>query len=101
MDGDKCVVTPGMIELGEKEQEENYNFGKNISEVADYVILIGKKRTKDIYKGLIDSKYDKDKIFILNNVVDAYKLLNSLIDNDRKMYALFENDLPDIYTEGE
>lgn len=101
MDGDKCVVTPGMIELGEKEQEENYNFGKNISEVADYVILIGKKRTKDIYKGLIDSKYDKDKIFILNNVVDAYKLINSLIDNDRKMYALFENDLPDIYTEGE
>jgi len=101
MDGDKCVVTPGMVELGEKEEEENYNFGKNISEVADYVILIGKKRTQDIYKGLIDNNFDRDNIFILNNVVDAYKIVNSLTREERKMYALFENDLPDIYTEGE
>ena len=101
MDGDKCVVTPGMIELGEKEKEENYSFGKKIGEVADYVILIGKKRTKDIYKGLIDSDFNKDNIFILNNVVDAYKVVNSLTSETKKMYALFENDLPDIYTEGE
>ncbi len=101
MDGDKCVVTPGMIELGEKEKEENYNFGCHISQVADYVILIGKKRTKDIYKGLIDNNFNKDNIFILNNVVDAYKVVSSLTNDERKMYALFENDLPDIYTEGE
>ena len=72
-----------------------------IGEVADYVILIGKKRTKDIYKGLIDSDFNKDNIFILNNVVDAYKVVNSLTSETKKMYALFENDLPDIYTEGE
>ena len=38
---------------------------------------------------------------MLNSVVDAYKVVNSLINPERKMYALFENDLPDIYTEGE
>ena len=101
MNGDKCVVTPGMIELGDKEKESNYAFGQNIAKVADWVILIGKNRTKDIYKGLIDSQFDKDKIFILNSVYESYKRVNSLIDNNRKMYALYENDLPDIYTEGE
>lgn len=101
MDGDKCVVTPGMIELGASEKEKNYEFGKRISEVADYVVLIGKKRTKDIYQALIDNRFDKDNIFVLNSVVDAYKIVSSLTSNERKMYALFENDLPDIYTEGE
>ena len=99
MPGDKCVVTPGMIELGKEEQKKNYEFGKNISEVADWVILIGKKRTQDIYKGLIDNNFDKDKIFIINSVVESYKRVNSLIDNSKTMYALYENDLPDIYTE--
>lgn len=101
MDGDKCVVTPGMIELGLKEKVENYKFGKEISQVADYVILIGKKRCQDIYNGLVDNNFAKDNIFISNNVVDAYKIINSLVDSKKKMYALFENDLPDIYTEGD
>lgn len=101
MDGDKCVVTPGMIELGKEEADKNYEFGKNMSEVCDYVILIGKKRTKDIYRGLVDNNFNKDNILILNSVVDAYKVVSSLTDPNKKMYALFENDLPDIYTEGE
>ena len=101
MDGDKCVVTPGMIELGSYEKEKNYEFGKEISEVCDYAILVGKKRTRDVYRGLVDSGFNKDNIFVLNSVYDAYKVVSSLTRDECKMYALFENDLPDIYTEGE
>ena len=103
MDGVKCVVTPGMIELGSAEKEKNYQFGREIKEVAqaDYAILIGKKRTKDIYEGLIDAGFDKDKIIILNRVVDSYRYISSLTSDDKKVYALYENDLPDIYTEEE
>ena len=101
MNGDKCVVTPGIIELGMEEAKKNYEFGEEISKVADYVILIGKKRTKDIYRALVDQKFNKDNIFILNSVVDAYKIVNSLTNPNKKMYALFENDLPDIYMKGE
>ena len=50
MDGVKVVVTPGMIELGESEKEKNYEFGQQISEVADYVILIGEKRCAEIIR---------------------------------------------------
>ncbi len=96
MDGTKVVVTPGMVELGRKQDEYNREFGQNIAKVADYVILIGEKITKPIYEGLMDQEYDQDKIFILNDVTKAYPLIESLKKKE-DIYALFENDLPDNY----
>lgn len=98
MDGTKVVVTPGMVELGEKQDEYNKEFGKQIAKVADYVILIGEKITKSINEGLIESGYDKEKIYILNDVTKAYPLIESL-KKKKDIYALFENDLPDNYNE--
>ena len=100
MDGTRVVVTPGMIELGKLEEEKNYEFGKKIAECTDYAILIGEKKTKVIYGALIDSKFEKDNIFVLNNVSDAYDVINALKEDGVDIYALFENDLPDIYVEG-
>ena len=97
MPGKKIIVTPGMIELKDKEYELNYEFGKQISNVADYTILIGKNQTKPIYDGLINNNYDKNKIFILNDVKEAFPLIEKLRDN--KTYVLLENDLPDLFNE--
>ena len=100
MPGDKIVVTPGMIELGDKEDEYNREFGRQIAKLskADYVILVGKKKTKPIYEGLLTSGFDEKKVMITNDVVKAYNIINDLIDK-KDMYALFENDLPDTYNE--
>jgi len=98
MDGDKVVVTPGMVELGAKEDELNHTFGRQIAAVADKVILIGEKRTRPIYEGLLSEGYKKENIYISNDVREAYTILNKLKDK-RDLYALFENDLPDAYTE--
>ena len=98
MDGTKVVVTPGMIELGSKEKELNKEFGRQIAKVADYVILVGEKQTKPIKDGLLEEKYNEKKIFVLNDVRDAYKMIKDLKDKE-DLYALFENDLPDTYTE--
>lgn len=100
MPGDKIVVTPGMIELGEKEDEYNREFGRQIATIAkpDYVILVGKKKTKPIYEGLLKNGFDEDKVIITNDVVKAYTIINSL-KGKNDMYALFENDLPDTYNE--
>ena len=86
-----------MIELGDKQYELNHKFGGYISEVCDYVILIGEKQTKPIYDGLIDSKFDKKKIFVLNDVREAFPLMNRLASEDT--YVLLENDLPDLFNE--
>ena len=87
------------VELGKKEDALNYEFGKQISLVADKVILVGEEKTKAIKKGLLDSNYDEENILILNRVVDAYKELEKLV-GEKEVFALFENDLPDIYNEG-
>ena len=98
MPGEKVVVTPGMIELGDKEDEYNKIFGEQISEVADYVILIGEKKTKPIKEGLLTKGFDKEKIIVFNDVREAYPFIGELANN-KETYALFENDLPDTYNE--
>ena len=95
MKGTKIIVTPGMIELGEKQYELNKKFGEYISKVCDYVILIGEKQTKPIYDGLVENKYDTRKIFVLNDVRDAFPLMGKLAKDTT--YVLLENDLPDIF----
>ena len=97
MEGTKIIVTPGMIELGPKQYELNHKFGEYISEVCDYVILIGEKQTKPIFDGLLDNNFDKKKIFVLNDVRDAFPLMNRLASKDT--YVLLENDLPDLFNE--
>ena len=100
MPGIKIVVTPGMIELGDKEDEYNKTFGTQIAEVADYVVLIGEKKTKPIKEGLLEKKFDKDKIIVFNDVREAYPFIGTIASNNKKeVYALFENDLPDTYNE--
>ena len=99
MDGLKVVVTPGMIELGDKQYEYNKNFGMLISEVADYVILIGKEQTKPIVEGLLEKHFDCDKIMIKNDVRDAFPIIDTWKKSCQKTYILLENDLPDIYNE--
>ncbi len=100
MPGIKIVVTPGMIELGEREYECNEKFGEQIAGVSDYVVLIGEEKTKPIRQGLKKSNFNFDNVVIYNDVREAYKFINSIkSSNDKEVYALFENDLPDTYNE--
>jgi len=100
MPGEKIVVTPGMIELGEKEEELNRIFGEQIAEIsnANYVILVGQKKTKPIYEGLKNKQFDMEKVIVTNDVREAYTIIQNLKTKD-EIYALFENDLPDTYNE--
>ena len=99
MPGIKIVVTPGMVELGDDEVKENEIFGENIAKVADYVILVGEKRTKPIYNGLTKQGFKNDKIIIVNDVRLSYNIIRKLKTDTKDIYALYENDLPDIYDE--
>lgn len=97
MPGKKIIVTPGMIELGESEYQYNKTFGEQISSVADEVILIGEKQTKAIYDGLMEKGFEKERIHILNDVKEAFPLMQKL--SELETYVLLENDLPDIFNE--
>lgn len=95
MPGKKIIVTPGMIELGSLQEEANMKFGEYIADVCDEVILIGKKQTEPIQKGLKNKKYDEKHLHVLEDVLDAFPLIQKL--KDKTTYVLLENDLPDMF----
>ncbi len=97
MPGKKIIVTPGMIELGDKQYELNMKFGEYIADVCDEVILVGEEQTKPIYDGLMLKKYNPKRIHIINDVKIAFELMQQL--RDKETYVLLENDLPDIFNE--
>ena len=97
MPGKHIVVTPGMIELGSEEYQKNKEFGMQIAESADEVILVGKSKTKPIKEGLDEKKFDSKKVHIINDVLDAFNLVQELKKGET--YVLLENDLPDIFNE--
>ena len=97
MPGKHIVVTPGMIELGKEEYIKNKEFGTQIADSADEVILVGKEKTKPIYKGLKEKKFKEEKIHIINDVLIAFDLIQKL--KEKETYVLLENDLPDIFNE--
>lgn len=97
MPGKKIIVTPGMIEMGDIQDDLNKEFGKHIASVCDEVILVGETQTKPIYDGLISKKYPKKKIHVINDVKLAFPMMQQL--KDKKTYVLLENDLPDIFNE--
>lgn len=97
MPGKKIVVTPGMIEMGAEQDALNQTFGEQIASSADVVILVGKKQTEPIYKGLMNKKYKKENIYVLNDVKEAFPLMQKL--QEKETYVLLENDLPDIFNE--
>jgi len=96
-EGRKIIVTPGMIELGKIQEEENYKFGEKISKVCDYTVLVGKKQTEPIKKGLEDSGYKQENLFIVNTLDEAQDVIGKIVKP--KDVVLFENDLPDTYNE--
>jgi len=97
MPGKKIIVTPGMIELADLQYELNKKFGTYIADVCDEVILVGRSQTKPIYDGLKEKNYSEEHIHILQDVKEAFPLMQKL--DEGNTYVLLENDLPDIFNE--
>ena len=95
-EGIKIIVTPGLIELGEKERKYNFEFGQYITEVCDYIFLVGEDHSKEVLEGIHSRKFNKRKIFVVHTPEEAVKKANRYAVKN-KVTVLLENDLPDNY----
>lgn len=95
--GFKILVTPGMVELGEKQDECNFEFGRNAAKVCDYVILVGKRQTESIKRGLEKENYPEEKTFVADDISEALTKAYFVNTHEQKRIILLENDLPDNY----
>lgn len=97
--GRRIIITPGMIELGDREEEENKRFGEHIGRAdLDLVILVGREQTQPILDGIKSTENGKNtdlrmagSLFEANDILKKYARSGDVV--------LYENDLPDMYNE--
>jgi UDP-N-acetylmuramoyl-tripeptide--D-alanyl-D-alanine ligase len=93
----RLLVTPGMVELGDLEDELNRRFGEQAAAVCDVVVLVGAKRTKPIFEGLLSAGMAEQDVHVVADLGEATSLLGQIRRHGDVI--LFENDLPDTYVE--
>lgn len=95
--GRKFLITPGMVELGTMEAEENRKFGIAAAKACDYIALVGVKQTQPIKEGILSAGFPEDHLFVAEDLKAANTYVyGKAISGD---VILYENDLPDTYNE--
>ena len=95
-DACRILVTPGMVELGAKQEELNFEFGQDAAKACDHIVLVGKNQTVPIYNGIRDAGYNMDEVFVADSLNEALDHVRAY-QTDKKKIVLLENDLPDNY----
>ena len=93
-EGDKWVVTPGIVELGILEVEKNEALGASFVGL-DRIVLVGETLVQAVKKGYSAAGGDKEKIRTVPTLKDAQELLSKELKTGDTVLVL--NDLPDIY----
>ena len=93
----RIIVTPGMVELGGQEAEMNREFGSAMADSCDTAILVGKKRSEAIASGLKENGFPEESILVAASLEEAASMMREITDAGDTV--LFENDLPDNYSE--
>ena len=93
----RIIITPGMVELGEKEAEYNREFGRQMAGCVDIAIIVGKGRATPILDGLKEAGFPDENAYRVDSLEESTRLLHTLIKPTDTV--LYENDLPDHYQE--
>jgi len=91
----KFLITPGLVELGSVEDEENRRYGAHAARVCDHVIVMSAKTSAALCAGLREGGMSEDRIHVVETLDDATRLLQTL--SRPGDVVLFANDLPDTY----
>jgi len=93
----RILITPGIVELGDKSYEINKELGKEATKHSDFIILVGEKQAGPMLDGLKECKYPKENTMVAKNLDEAIKKMYELMDSNT--VVLLENDLPDLFNE--
>lgn len=93
--GRRIIVTPGMIELGERQEELNAKFGEYIAGAADIAIIVGHYNREAIISGIKSTDTTSLDVHTVNSFSEAQQLLATTLKPGDTI--LYENDLPDTF----
>ena len=94
-DGRRIVVTPGMIELGARQEHYNRELGRRMASSCDIAIVVGEYNREAIAAGLTEGSFPTENIYFAPTFADASRhIRETAISGD---VILYENDLPDTF----
>lgn len=93
--GRRIIVTPGMIELGDRQEELNRKFGESIAVSADIAIIVGTYNRDAIVAGIESVNNGIAKAYKVDSFNEAQRLLAITLKSGDTV--LYENDLPDTF----
>lgn len=91
----RILMTPGMIELGTIQDEENKKVAAYAATVCDYVLVVGKTNRHSLVRGLTSEGMAENQFFVHDTRSSAFEQLATL--REEGDIILIENDLPDLY----
>lgn len=91
----RVLVTPGMVELGERQEALNEELGAYAASCCDYAVLVGERQAPPLKKGLLSQSFDEEHIFVASDLHQALSYVQSL--PAMRQIVLLENDLPDNF----
>lgn len=91
----RIVITPGFVELGERQADLNRELGRDIAAAADIAIVVNQTNRQAITAGLKDAEFDEAKIVLADSFAEAQAYLAGVLRAGDVI--LYENDLPDSF----
>lgn len=95
-EGQRVLVTPGMVELGERQDALNRKLGFYAAACCDYAVLVGEKQAPPLREGLLEAGFAEERLYVAKDLQDALAHVRGL-PQDGKRTVLLENDLPDNF----
>jgi UDP-N-acetylmuramoyl-tripeptide--D-alanyl-D-alanine ligase len=93
--GRRVLITPGMVELGSVQDQENRKLGKHAAQVCTDIVLVGIEQTQPIQQGISEAGFDADHLYVFDTRDEAIAWFHRELKAGDTV--LFLNDLPDTY----
>lgn len=90
--GRTAVITPGMVELGPVQVEENRAFAEAAADRADYLVIVGRTNRKALSEGSVNGRAS---VTVVDSRDEAVAWARANLGSGDAV--LYENDLPDHY----
>lgn len=90
----KIIITCGMVELGSRQAQHNFDFGKKAAACCDILVVVGKTNRAEISYGAGKSEADCS-VILTGSFAEALETVTPMLNKDHVL--LIENDLPDNY----
>ena len=94
--GRRIIVTPGMIELGDRQEELNRALGRHIASGVDIAIIVGRYNRQALLDGINEAgSLPAEAVHAVDTFADSQRLLATFARPGDTV--LYENDLPDTF----